>query len=457
MSGRIAQLMLALLIALGGVWVGPGVAQAVPAAGAPARLEVAGLEALEQEWEAAMGQRRELEAVMKDLDRSYQQVLGRIDELKRGGVEGLERRELERLLRQARKLGEQLEALERQIQQLDERLARLSAQIVEVLDVERARLERQLVRAEPRERAELVGQLNELGRERARYARPLPRVDRERVGSMLDDADGLEDPGDMLAMADELQDTEAEIRRKLDAVSAQLEALRKRQRLLRRARQFSREERFFEEGDRGRTYASRERAADQNNDAEQPPASSGDEVADEGASPPPNANGDASPPAAEGDDLGNEAPPESVGNNSDPSIGFGNNAASPEPPPQDDVDVDVDGAVGDPDPSRGGGGAEFEDAPGGGPSEAPQPVEGPGGGSTGGPGGGDDPFGSPQDAIIVDRQADPNVSTRSVEVDESQLDDRIDSLEGDRRELERQAEKLRGRADRLRTRAQQVE
>ena len=190
-----------------------------------AQLEIEGLDTLKNRWADAMEQRALLERAMRDLGAEYDKVVADIDRLKRGGVDNLERRELEKQLRKGRTLAQELEKLQKQVASLDSRINQIAAEIVERLDTERARLEFELVNANIDEQVVIVETLNEIANERARYARPLEKIDRKDLALILEDADGLEDPGDMLAMADELQDAETEVRSKLTRVQRQLEDL----------------------------------------------------------------------------------------------------------------------------------------------------------------------------------------------------------------------------------------
>jgi hypothetical protein len=252
----------------------------------------------------------------------------------------------------------------------------------------------------------------------------------------------------MLAMADELQDAETEVRSKLTRVQRQLEDLKKRQRLLRRARAFNREERFFEEGDRGRATVarvSRDEQRDSQQDSDAPTGvgnNSPEEGASGGSTPPDVTEGAGEPteqPVASDDasaDPDQASPPEAgAGNNFDGNFSNGGSG------------LEADRQAGDP---------GIQDNPGD-LSTPETPVDADNGSTGGSTTGGGDPFAAPQDTIVVDRQADPNVSTRNVELGEAELDARIKSLEKDRDELETQADRLKRRAKRLRERAEKAE
>ena len=425
----------ALSLSLGVVSVESVTALPGPA-GVTAQLTLEGLSELKAQWGESMAQRRVLERGMRALGSDYEKVVARISVLKRNGVDNLERRELETLLRKGRALARELEGLQQQINTLDARISRDASQIVARLDAERARLELQLVSATVNEQVTLVGTLNEVAAERARYAQPLPRLERKDLALLLEDADGLDDPGDMLAMADELQDAESEVRTKLGALQEQLSELKRRQRLMRRAQSFSREERFFEEGDRGRAVVARISApktnggeapatpteSAQNNQPSAPPVDSAENEAPQAGSPPQaNANNSAS-----GDNDGFDSDFSNAPPHGEPTAGADDQGA-------------LEGARDSNDPG-------IQDSPGtlGQPEVVQRPSSG-------------DPFATPQDTIVVDRQADPNISTGNVQLGEGRLDVKIKRLEKDRKELEQQAVELKARAKRLRERAERAD
>ena len=226
----------------------------------------------------------------------------------------------------------------------------------------------------------------------------------------------------MLALADELQDAEGEVRAKLETVQTQISELKRRQRLIRRARAFDREERFFEEGDRSRALAVTLQASRQEGGraAADSPVSEGAESAAPTSAPP--------QAESEGDDaaLGEEF--ESGAN--------GLSSPSPGEPEMDSADPISNEA-----PSRDGSVGGFQDNP-----ASPSLSSG----------GGSDPFAPTSETLII-TQADPNVSTGDVEVAEGALDGKIVDLERDRKDLEEQARELKRRAARLRDRASRAE
>lgn len=403
-----------------------------------ARLDVAGLDELKNAWEQAWSERGQMIESLEMLITRYEQKVARIEGLKKKGVDNINRRQLERELREAKELAGQLESLQRKILERDRQMERIGNQIVELLDSERVVLEKELVQGgSVTKHGDLIATLNELSQERERYAQPLPTLDQKSYAAVLEDAQGVEDPDDMLAMADELLDAEGQIQKQVQELAGRLEELKTRQKLLRRSNNFWREERFFEEGDRGRTFGSRSRVNQPATATDGQRDESGGEVSEQGG-------GRGEPPA-----------------NNPPTV------SEPTRPP-DEVDV-ANGA-----PEAGGDDQRFDNdglAPGnepeqefsdnGGYASDPGMTDNPGtigvptntgGGSAG------DPFGTPSDVVIIERQADPNVSTGSAsDVPDSQISGRIRSLEKEKQALEQRAKDLRSRAKRLQQKAKDAE
>ena len=394
----------------------PAVAVALTAPGVMAQARGAELGALESRWEEAVSRREHLVGMMSEVEEEYDVLAGHIARLKREGADGdLRRQRLEALLREARPLAEQLQQMQRAVVQNDEEIVELSEAIVGIMDAKMRRAEREMASASASARARLVNELNVLSARRARYARPLPQLSMRDVNDILESADQVEDPDEMLALADELQDTEASVRQKLVWVQGRLEQLRRRKKLMRRSRTFQRQESFFEEGDRARVVASRVRV-DEN-------SSSGDQVdSDEGL------RGDGNNDAEPGFNQG-------VGVPAEPSQPEGGDGLESDAPPP------TDGAS-DPGVIVGGDGDLANDAP----------VSG-GGDDFGGDYGEGGDYGT----VVVERQADPSAPARGAYFDDADLDARIDALEGDEASLKKQASELRKRARGLRKRARQLD
>lgn len=438
------KITLALALALGGLGAGASSAEAVTPV-VFARVDVQGLEELESRWAVSLAQREAFQAKMRGLEAEYERATRDIEEIKRGGVDNLRRPELERKLRLARESAMELDGLQCRIKTLDALLTDLAARIVTRLDVRRDELERDLVRAKPARRAGLVKELNDLSAKRAEYARPLERIDSGQFVAVMKGADAIDDPEEMLALADELQDAEAQARAKLGELESQLDELKARRRLLRRARSFSREESFFEEGAQGRTFVAR--VANRSNANQPEESGSGNNAApvEQSAN---NVIGDGDPTVnAPVDVVDSDAAPSDGGDAAAEDPGYDDGAAAPHMGAEDDNGFGKDVESGDTDHgvpgSRGPAGESFDDA-------GDSPVLAP---DTAGGGAQDDPYDTPRDALVIERQADPDVAGGKVKVEDARLDKRIKTIEAEKKALEGQAVELKARAERLRRRA----
>lgn len=405
-------------------------AQALSAGSVYARLDVQGLGDLQEAWGVAMGERAQMVSELKSLSAQYRAEVDAIDALKQDGVSNLSRRALERRLRDARAIAEKLDELQSEVLRRDALMSRISVQIVGLLDAERAQLERRLIKGDSSKA--LITTLNELSAERELYVQPLPGFDRQRYADVLKDANDVQDPDDMLAMADELLDAEGEVRAQMNELEGQLKTLRTRRKLLRRANDFRREERFFEEGDRARTFGTRTRVNTPSRKGD--PEESGAEDLNEGT--PPESN---TPPTAAPDEAGEPVVAEADDYD---GVGF-QGLDGPEAGASDPDTVSEDGGAAD----RGTGGMAPDPGLTDNPGTVGVPVETPSA----------DPFGTPTDVIIVERQADPNVSMGSSDVPDTQIDGQIKSLETEREELDRKARELRRQAKQLKRRATEVD
>lgn len=393
MRSHLHQLFLALLMTLGVICAQEGSALALPLTEVMAQTKpeaAPSLEALSAKYRAELDARKKAQSQIAALERQYDALTAKIDRLKRQGISNLNRGELQDLYRQGRRLAEQLGQVQQGIQQRDERMERLAAGIMAQYDVKMRQLERDLVSAKGSERGKLIGQLNQLSRQRAEYAQPLPQLDNKRVEAMLRTSEGLDNPDDMLAMADELQDAEQEVLKKLGWVNERLDELKSRKRLLQRASAFSREESFFEESARSRALARIERPTSSSltgsvKDAQEtttPPVSSNDGRGVD------LSNGFETDDAAAAPDAGEAAAPSLPTTPADPSPGV------------------------------------------------------------------DDPFAQPKDTIVISREADPAAGDmRAAGRDDRDLDRKIGTLERDQRLLKKQADALKKRAKALRQEA----
>ncbi len=232
------------------MWM-PGVSPLMPGAA---------LQAIEARYETDLANRRALIDTMTDLESQHQSVIVRITALKQGANTLTTRLALEDLLRQSKRLSEALAEQDSQLRVLDQRINTQRSGIVKGLDEQMRGLEATLAKATPAERVQTVKNLNGLRTLRSSFEAPLPVAPTVRdLNAALNLAERATDPEELLAAADELLDSEDQVRRRLTAIDQRLGELKDSKRLTRRASSFSREERFFEETDRDRVIARYER------------------------------------------------------------------------------------------------------------------------------------------------------------------------------------------------------
>lgn len=240
-------------------------------------LAVAGeLPAKMERWEAMEAQRQQLQGELGTLEREHQNFVRSIENLTaRGGA----RREREALLRENLRTVEELEILQRQIRDLDLRQEGLRGDILEAIEGERRRLEAGLREAPGRARLGFVTELNALQEKRRSFSAPLPAADRARVESVLAMARTVQDgnPRAMLSAADELEDTEEQLLRRLEGLNQQIAQLERQRRVRRRSESFSEVNRFFDEDQRNRRIGSFEVASSTPRGESTGPASGGAE------------------------------------------------------------------------------------------------------------------------------------------------------------------------------------
>ncbi|MEM1348116.1 MAG: hypothetical protein AAGI01_06155 [Myxococcota bacterium] len=413
---RFTHMLVRAALALGVLTASAGATSALPAAsGVVANVNSQAITRLVKQYEREKAKLQSVERDRLALERAVQSLALEIERIKEGGVTSLERRALEPKLQEARRLAEALAEIQRGVKRMERRLGRTSRSIVRALDAERAALERELVVAKGAQQRALVEELNELSRARQRYAKPLPRVDTSRIDTMLEMAQLLDDPDEMLSLADELDDEAARVQARLELLAEQKTKLESQRRLLRRSQTFGRQERFFEEADRTRAVATRAGGTDQSGSTDR------EEMSDAAASAPP-------PPEAgprDGDAL------EEGG-----GVGVTAGEAGGEADSFDAVDAVQDDE---------GMSSEFTSEDG--QTGTPAPDEG-----------GDD-FDSGFDggSVVVERQADPDTIARGAYFDDAQLDARIDDLADRERKLERQTKRLKRRAKKLRAEANEFE
>ncbi|TXD38040.1 hypothetical protein FRC98_03845 [Lujinxingia vulgaris] len=230
------------------LWSGAAIGQTLPEA--------------QQGWEQSQ---RSVEQARQRLERAlgeYQKSVERLEKLKADEARGqASRRQLEEALRQSHTLVEGVR--EHQIALLTQQaeLERARQSLIDALAARRAELEQRVARSSGSEQLALIEELNALSRTQAQVRDVAPGVDPQRVERVLADAHLVEGghPRDLLAVADELEDTEAQLRERLTTVETRLNELERSRALMRRARDFSTRERFFEENDRARAIARQER------------------------------------------------------------------------------------------------------------------------------------------------------------------------------------------------------
>ncbi|MFU8806145.1 MAG: hypothetical protein ACNA8W_20200 [Bradymonadaceae bacterium] len=358
----------------------------------------------QREYSQSMDERERLMGELGRLEGEYQKFVADIEKLKREGQGVRSRRDLEGLLRQSRQISDELEGLQGRIRQVDGRMENQRTRILGALDKRIQELEISVASVPASERAEIVSQLNALRIERRKYATPMPPLpDHRRVMETLQMASALDSshPAELLAAADELEDTEDQVRARLRAIEDRLGELQQARRLSRRAQSFSREESFFEEGDRSRLIARFDRGGART-EAGGDEANSGDADMEAGN----NMVGDDEPAlgAAPEADFSDDAPAPSAGyedgaRDSEPDPTFGAPGTSEPPPPDNTL-----------------------------PESNRTPV---------------------RETVVFESSVDPSRSVDNVYFNDGNLDRNIRSLEEERKRLERQAGELRHKADGL--------
>ena len=363
------------------------------------------VEVVQQRYKDGLDERLDVVNSMKKLEAEHRRIVARIVALKQQGAGLTVRLALDELLRDAQRISDQLAAKQDQVRVIDNRLGAHRTQLISAIENSIQNLEIQLRSAPARDRGAIVRELNQLRTQRASYMVSLPEVPSlEDLRAALTLATKADSPDELHAVADELQDSEDQLRRRLAAIEARIDDLKKSKRLVRRAQGFSREERFFEETDRERTIARYERTTTSGQSSDSPATpQSGSESPNQAGSPEPTESQNNDPGAF--DDVANESLSPSFGSETDPDRGS--------TPPLSDA-------------------SDF-------PSAAPD--------------NGNDVFESTE-SILIQTAEDPS---RAVDLDgqaaNSTLDGQIRTLESEKKRLEKQAEMLKSRANDLRKRA----
>lgn len=371
-------------------------------------LQGQSLAEVKSSYSQTIEQRQTLIANLRQYEQAYRVLLREIDALK-GRPNTLQTRmELEGLLRDSRELAKKMQALQQKIRVAEARLNSQRSQLVAAIDARTEVLEKRLAKTSASKRRELVGELNELRAQRRRFTAPLPSAPTDGEVSetlaMLDELDGAS-AEDLLAAADELKDTEDQVRKRLDAIESRIKDLREAKMLAKRARTFATEESFFDETDRSRFIAAGSTGQDASGDRSDDAPTGGPTVGDGGGARDESA----------GDGAAGESPGMDPGADGDFQSGAGDDSDgltdSPAAPPAAEEEPDVDN------------------------------------GDSGG-----DVFGA-NDDMLIDSQTDPQSSVGSGFESDYELDSRIQKLESEQKRLEKQASQLEKKASQLRKRA----
>ena len=357
------------------------------------------------DWERLEHQRSSLMQQVDELEAEHQKFVDDIEKLKDQRERGdASRSDLEDKLRKNHRTVEALEQLQRQMRDLDTEQARLRSRILDDIDTRRRALEDELREADDDERRRLVAELNELQQRRSDYSMPLPETDRKRVEQALADARKVSDggPREMMAVADELEDTEQQLTERLEALDDQIRQLEQARAIHRQSRQFGEFDTFFDETDRRRTIADREQAVQSGDD--------GDD--DDG--------GDVDLPPSRLNPAEEHQQDEQHG---DVDEGMG---AGDDYDPGDAPDDGSDSAHGDPVDDT----DNFDHY-----DETGQE---------------DDPFGTDTESVVIESETDPETGEDSPYFSERAIEHDLELLEQERESLRKQAEELRQKADELR-------
>jgi chromosome segregation ATPase len=281
---------------------------------------------LREQYETVSQTRAETVDRMESLRTEYQRLVERIDRLKASGTGELSsRRSVQQLLSQSQEIARRLEKLQAQVRTYDRRLKSMRAELVSNIDASVATIEEKLRAADAEARDKWVGQLNELRELRRQYRIPLPEAPNlDEIQATLRMARQVEAgrPDQMQAAADELEDTEDQIRSRLKAVEQKLAQLERARTLARRAESFRSEEQFFDEASRPRSVGHHESSgsSEGGNSGDENPIRTGDGPQfsngnKEGTEPPPLNDTPASGESS-GFVLENEADPGEVADDS---------------------------------------------------------------------------------------------------------------------------------------------
>ena len=236
----------------------------------------ADLEGTVDRWEELEGRRLALVEELGKMEAAHQNFVEALENLaeRPGG-----RRERERLLRENLRVVEELEGIQSRMGELSLAQERVRGEVLEAIEARRQQLETGLREAASTgERLEYVSRLNDLQRERRRFISPLPRRDQERIAEVLALAGQIEagHPRAMLAVADELEDTQEALLARLEGLDQQIGELERARRLQRRSRSFGEVQNFFDEDQRNRQIGTSAQASSTEGSGQQERAGSGE-------------------------------------------------------------------------------------------------------------------------------------------------------------------------------------
>ena len=389
------------------------------------------LDELRDSYEQTLEDRQALVTKMRQLETEYEDLVDKIDRIKSEGTDEIRNRySVEQLLSRSRTIAEKLERRQKELTEIDGRISKLRTKIVAEIDGMIAKVEQRLGEVAPSKRKALVDQLNELRQIRKEHRSPLPEAPGSKeVSQTLRMASGVQSghPEQMSAAADELEDTEDQVRKRLDAIDKQLRKLEEARTLSRRAQTFQSEEQFFDEESRARVIGRHEekKSASTDDGGGDSAASGSQESSD-----PTTASGEKS---AAADQKYNAAPDDSnQGDNSEPALAGSSGGTR-----------NTDSSA------KSGFQAEASDRPESA-SQAPGSDTTTNGSNN--TGGSTDPFAS-ENSVVLESDADPSTSVASGFASDSELESRIERLKEEQQDLEQQADRLEEKATELRQRA----
>lgn len=209
------------------------------------------------DYEEAYSQRTKLSGTLTGLESEYLTIVRRVDVAKKNINSITGRLELEGLLRRSKDISAKLRAIQIRMSALNSRIESKRTVIVRHIKNDMKKLERSLAVIPKEQRASVVKELNRLRKEKVQFNSPLPAIQtRAQEDLALRDADALsDDPDELFAVADELEDSKDQLSKRLVAIDNQIAELKRTQKLMRRSDSFSSEDQFFEESDRARVIA----------------------------------------------------------------------------------------------------------------------------------------------------------------------------------------------------------